>query len=33
MKGTEQNLENCLEVLEQWIVNYGGPNNNGPTQW
>jgi len=33
MQGTQQDLETCLQTLNEWVVNYGGPNNNGVTQW
>jgi hypothetical protein len=33
MQGTERDLETCIQTLNDWVVNYGGPNNNGPVQW
>ena len=33
MVGTEQGLTDCLQLLNERIVSYGGPNNDGPAQW
>ena len=31
MKGTEADLMTCVQTLNEWVVNYGGPN--GQSQW
>ncbi|KAK3899707.1 hypothetical protein C8A05DRAFT_17892 [Staphylotrichum tortipilum] len=33
MVGTREDLEHCIATLTQFIVDYGGPDRNGPKQW
>ena len=33
MQGTEADLLACVQTLNEWVVNYGGPNGNGSSQW